>query len=68
VRPLDLRRLDRLRWEFQEAATPLIAARLDEAPHRSLLAPAQALRLTALDPRSFRAGMVGIDMAGVRRR
>jgi hypothetical protein len=68
VRPLDLRRFDRLRWEFEEAAAPLIASRLDEAPHRPLLTPAQARRLTELDPRSFRAGMVGIDMAGVRRR
>jgi hypothetical protein len=68
ARPLDLRRFDRLRWEFDEAAAPRIAARLDEAPHRPLLTAAQVGRLTPLDPRSVQAGMVGTDLAGVRRR
>jgi hypothetical protein len=67
ARPLDLRRFDRQRWEFDEAVGPGIAARLDGAPHRPLLAPAQEGRLTLLDPRSLRAGMVGTDLAGVRR-
>jgi hypothetical protein len=67
TRPLDLRRFDGLRWEFDGAAAPSIAARLDDAAHRSLLTPAQERRLTPLDARSWRAGMVGTDLAGVRR-
>jgi len=67
ARPLDLRRFDRLGWEFDETAAPPVAARLDATPHRPLLTPAQQGRLTPLDPRSFRAGMVGTDLAGVRR-
>jgi hypothetical protein len=66
-RPLDLRRFDRLRWEFEDAAAPDLASRLDASPHRSLLTPAQEGQLTALDHRSYRAGMVGTDPAGVRR-
>jgi hypothetical protein len=66
-RPLDLRRFDRLGWEYDEAAAPAVAARLDATPHRSLLTPAQEGRLTPLDLRSYRAGMVGTDLAGVRR-
>ncbi len=65
ARPLDLRRFDRLGWEFDEAAAPHLAARLDRAPHRSLLTAAQERRLTRLDERSFRAGMLGTDLAGV---
>jgi hypothetical protein len=67
ARPLDLRRFDRRWWEFDEAAAPVIAERLDAAPHRTLLTPAQERGLTPLDPRSFRAGMLGTDLAGVRR-
>jgi hypothetical protein len=66
ARPLDLRRFDRLGWEFEEAVAPVLAQRLDELPHHSLLTPAQAGRLTRLDDRSVRAGMVGTDLAGVR--
>ncbi len=67
ARPLDLRRFDRLRWEFDEAAAPRLAERLDDGPHRPLLTPAQEGRLTRIDPRSFRSGMVGTDLAGVNR-
>ena len=67
ARPVDLRRFDRLRWEFDGAAADRIAAHLDAVPHRSLLTPAQAGQLTPLDPRSFRAGMVDTDLAGVHR-
>jgi hypothetical protein len=67
ARPFDLRRFDRLRWEFDEAAAPRLAERLDARPHRALLTPAQERRLTRIDLRSYRAGMVGTDLAGVSR-
>jgi hypothetical protein len=67
ARPFDLRRFDRLGWEHDQAVAPRIAEALDASPHRSLLTPAQEARLTRLDPRSFRAGMVGTDLAGVFR-
>ncbi len=68
ARPLDLRRFDRLGWEFDETVAPLLSERLDTLPHASLLSPAQAGRLTPLDPRSVRAGMVGTDLTGVHRK
>jgi hypothetical protein len=67
ARPLDLRRFDRLGWEFDESVAPLLAERLDALPHQSLLTPAQAGRLTLLDLRSMKAGMVGTDLAGAHR-
>jgi hypothetical protein len=67
ARPLDLRRFDRLGWEYDDTAAPTVAARLDDTPHRSLLTSAQEGRLTPLDLRSYRAGMLGTDIVGVRR-
>jgi hypothetical protein len=65
--PFDLRRFDARGWETDAAVAPLIADRLNEAPHRSLLTPRQAARLTRLDLRAYRAGMVGTDLAGVHK-
>jgi hypothetical protein len=66
--PFDLRRYDRLGWEFEAAVADRIAERLNQAPHRSLLTPRQVGRLTRLDQRAYHSGMVGTDLAGVLKR
>jgi hypothetical protein len=66
-RPVDLRRFDRLAWEVREDGLDAVANALDDARHEPLISPAAARVLTRLDPRSFRAGMLGIRMAGVYR-
>jgi hypothetical protein len=64
-RPLDLRAFDRLEWEVRSEAMAAIAARLDAARHTPILTRAQARALSAVDERSYRAGMQGTVMAGV---
>ena len=62
---LDLRRFDRLDWERGDGAAEEIAAALDRLRHFPLVTPAQARRLARLDDRSYRAGMLGLDRAGL---
>jgi hypothetical protein len=63
--PLDLAGLDRLRWEEDDAAMEEIAARLDRLRRVPLITPAMAAALSPLDERSYRAGMLGLDRAGL---
>jgi hypothetical protein len=65
--PLDLSRLDRLGWTFDETHLRAIADRLDGSRHFPLLAPGQERSLRPVDERSMRSGMVGTDLAGVHR-
>jgi hypothetical protein len=64
-RPLDLARFNGLGWEWDDEAPERIAAALDRARHAPLLTPAQVRRLSKLDERSYRAGMLGLDRAGL---
>lgn len=63
--PLDLRRLDDLRWMTCDDRLEAIATRLDRIRHHALLTPDQVAALTPIDRRSYEAGMLGTDMAGV---
>jgi hypothetical protein len=63
--PYDLRRWDRLRWTFEDAAIPRISREIDARRHAPLLTPAMVRGLGKVDPRSLEAGMVGTDPAGV---
>lgn len=63
--PLDLRRHEALNWRFDDAAMDVLAERLDSIRHFKVFTPAQLRRLRPMDPRSFDAGMVGTDPAGV---
>jgi hypothetical protein len=63
--PLDLSGLDRLRWEEDDVAMDVIAERLDRLRRFTLITPAMAAALSPLDERSYQAGMVGTDPAGV---
>ena len=58
-RPVDLRRFDRLDWMTATKDVWFIAEHLLDIPHTQLLAPGMAARLTALDKRSFDAGLHG---------
>ena len=63
--PLDLTRFDRLGWETRDGAMDVIAARLDTARHFPLITARQEARLARVDERFFRAGMLGINRAGL---
>lgn len=64
-RPLDLSRLDALAWETRDEGLDRIAARLDTVRHFPLLSGRQAALLSRVDERSYRAGMLGINRAGL---
>ncbi len=63
--PLDLRRLDSLRWMTCDDRLEEIALRLDRIRHYPLLTARMIASLAPIDQRSFEAGMLGTDMAGV---
>lgn len=63
--PLDLRRLDHLRWMTDDDRLEEVATRLDRLRHFPLLTPDQIAALVPIDPRSYEAGMLGTVMAGV---
>jgi hypothetical protein len=63
--PFDLRRFDRVRWRQDDAPLAGIAQRLDDAPHRTLLTPAMVRGLAPVDRRSYEAGFLGSNPAGL---
>ena len=63
--PLRLAQFDGLRWEFRDGALRTISDRLDALVHRSLLTRAMVRRLSPVDPRSIRSGMVGTLRVGL---
>ena len=62
---LDLSRLDALSWETRDDGLHVIAARLDTIRHFPLLTTRQASALAKVDERSYRAGMLGLNPAGL---
>jgi hypothetical protein len=64
---LSLAQFDRLGWTVRDPPLRLISDRLDALRHRPVLGPAMARRLSPLDRRSIRAGMVGTLRAGLYR-
>ena len=65
TRPLNLQSLDHLDWMRNDAALETIAARLDALQKIPLLTKPMIAKLTPLDERSYKAGMLGTDMDGV---
>ncbi len=63
--PLHLRRYDRLGWEVNDEPLDEIANRLDEIRRVTLLSPAQINQLQIVDERSYQAGLLGSDAAGL---
>lgn len=63
--PLDLRRFDGINWMTSDDRLEEIATRLDRIRHYPLLTPAMIASLAPIDRRSYEAGMLGTNMAGV---
>lgn len=63
--PLDLRRWDRLSWMVRDEPIDAIVTRLDDARHHALLTPAMVKALAPVDRRSYDAGFMGADHAGL---
>ncbi len=62
---LHLGPFDRLRWMFRDDPLPAISDRLDALRHHPILTPRMKRRLTPVDARSLKAGMLGTSLAGV---
>jgi len=65
--PLDLSRLDSLDWMAADAGLEEVAARLDALDRTPVVTPGMVAALSPLDARSFEAGMLGTDAAGLYR-
>ncbi len=66
TRPLDLSRFDKLNWmTTQEGVPPIVDDALDLLP-TYIIAPARIIRrLTPVDERTLKAGMLGVNKAGL---
>ncbi len=65
--PVNLQVFDRLRWEVADDGLEAIVERIDRRHRHALLTPEMVARLSPVDKRSYEAGMLGTDMAGVYR-
>ncbi|MEZ4448734.1 MAG: hypothetical protein R3B09_04575 [Nannocystaceae bacterium] len=64
--PVDLSAFDAIAWETEDdRIEPVIVAALDAAPHHELMSAEMIAELTPLDRRSFDAGLLGSDAAGL---
>jgi hypothetical protein len=63
--PLHLGKFDSHCWMTRDAAIAEIARYLDRVPRRTLLTRSMVLRLAPVDPRSFRAGLLGSVRSGL---
>ena len=65
LRPFDLTAVDHLNWMTEDAAMDVIAARLDRRRRIPLITTEMVRRLSPIDKRSFDAGFMGSDWAGL---
>ncbi|MEW5816554.1 MAG: hypothetical protein AB1798_14320 [Spirochaetota bacterium] len=65
--PLNLKTFDKFNWMTKDDQLERIAARLDEIRRVSLLTPSMIDNLSPVDERSYRAGLVGVNEAGLYR-
>jgi hypothetical protein len=65
TRPLSLKPFDRLNWMTNDEHLERIAERIDRVPRVSLLTDEMAAQLSLVDERSYRAGLLGADDAGL---
>ncbi|MBK6899621.1 MAG: hypothetical protein IPH09_10245 [bacterium] len=63
--PLSLAPFDRLRWTVSDEHLERIAERTEQVRRIALITPAMHGRLTPVDERSYRAGLLGSDAAGL---
>jgi hypothetical protein len=65
TRPLSLKPFDRFNWMTSDEHLERIAERIDQIPRFSLLTDDVAAQLSLVDDRSYRAGLLGADDAGL---
>jgi hypothetical protein len=65
TRPLNLKAFDRHNWMTRDEPLDLIADRLDQIGRAAVITPAMAARLSPMDEKSYQAGMLGSDEAGL---
>jgi len=65
TRPLNLARFDRINWEIDSQAIEAIESGLDRLRPVRLLAPGAPAELAAVDARSYQAGLMGSNPAGL---
>lgn len=63
--PLSLAPFDRLHWTVSDEHLERIADRTEQVRRVALITPAMHGRLTPVDERSYRAGLLGSDAAGL---
>lgn len=66
-RPVDLGRFDPMCWMTTEDNLDFIGDYLDSVPHVKLITPAMTRSLRRVDRRTYEAGMLGVDPAGLYR-
>jgi hypothetical protein len=62
---VDLRRFDARNWMFDDRIMEPISQRLDDTRHRELMTPAMIRALAPVDKRTYDAGLLGSDPAGL---
>ena len=65
--PLDLSTLDHLDWMHSDDGLEVIASRLSSIRHFPMLTPALESSLVRVDDRSYKAGLMGVNAAGLYR-
>jgi hypothetical protein len=67
TRPLNLAAFDRLNWIVSDEAMEQIARRTEQVRRYPLLTPGMEARLSPVDERSYRAGLLGAEPKGLYR-
>ncbi len=67
TRPLNLKAFDRMHWMRSDDHLDVIAQRLDELRRIPLLTARMVANLSPMDKRTYQAGMLGVNMAGLYR-
>jgi len=67
TRPLNLAAFDSLDWNYSDAALDVIGDRLSEIRIFKIMSPAMERSLSPVDKRTFDAGLIGANKAGLFR-
>ena len=63
--PYNLKVFDPLEWEWKETRLGIIEQRLKDIHRFLVITPRMAKNLNPIDPRSYKAGMMGVNEAGL---
>jgi hypothetical protein len=65
TRPLNLSSFDPLDWNFSDEALEAIGDKLNENQVFKIITPVMARSLSSVDQRTYEAGMLGVNKAGL---